>query len=122
MRSHVCPCMPVPYSFNIIFLYLKCTFLITDINDVLKTKGLLQNLEKNELRDLFRELGLTDSTVQNRYSDSTSEYADDLIRCWILGKDYVLKKGEPTWENLKKTLKKLNHHGIARYLVGKHDL
>ena len=84
--------------------------------DVLKAKGLLTSLDKNELKDLFRELGLSDMTVRNKYSDDLSVYAEDLIRSWILEKDAVLKSevylGGATWENLKKALQ-LKHTGIA---------
>ena len=96
---------------------LLLCFLFTDIDrDVHKVKGLLANLKKEELKDLFLELGLSDATVQNNYSGSVSDYANDLIRLWILGKDAVLKSvvypGGATWENLRKGLSKLKHFGI----------
>ena len=100
---------------------LNC-LLSTDVNrDVRKVKVLLTNLDKNELRELFRELGLFDATVQNKYSGSIRVYANDLIRLWILGEDGVLElekyRGGPTWENLKKALIELNHNGIAEQIT-----
>ena len=97
-------------------------FLFTDINrDVRKVKVLLAHLDKDELKDLFLELGLFDATVLNRYSGGVSGYAHDLIRSWILGKDDVLRSevycGGPTWVNLKKALIELNHNGIAQKIV-----
>ena len=64
--------------------------------------------------DLFRELGLSDATVLNKSDD----YAENLIRAWILGGDDVLKSekytGGATWENLKRALVELGHRGIAK--------
>ena len=96
---------------------LYCILLLDIDRDVRKVKVLLAHLDKDELKDLFLELGLFDATVLNKYSGSVSVYANDLIRSWILGKDDVLKsevyRGGPTWENLKKALMELNHNGIA---------
>ena len=91
----------------------------TDLDrDVLKAKRFLRDLEKNELKDLFQELGLSYSTARNSYSNpDKSEYAEDLIRAWILGKDDVLKLGGATWENLRKALGKLKHSGIAANII-----
>ncbi|CAI7997388.1 hypothetical protein GBAR_LOCUS2139, partial [Geodia barretti] len=89
-----------------------------DINrDLLIAKRHLQHLRKEELKELFLELGLFDATVQNNFDRSRDTYAEDLIRAWILGKDGIgtkeeYKEGE-TWENLKKALRKINHHGVA---------
>ena len=47
--------------------------------DVRRVKGCLKNLNKEELKDLFQELGLFDQTVHNRYSDSSrAEYSEEL--------------------------------------------
>ena len=84
-----------------------------------RVKGCLKNLDKEELKDLFQELGLFDQTVGNRYSDSSrAEYSEELARAWILGRDGVLVhqkeyKGGATWENLRKALRELNHIGVA---------
>ena len=52
--------------------------------DVRRVKGCLKNLDKEELNDLFQELGLFDQTVCNRYSDSSrAEYSEELVRAWI---------------------------------------
>ena len=92
--------------------------LLLDINpDVRRARELLKHLEKNELRELFMELGLFDSTLQNKYTFSISAYCNDLLRAWILGRDGVLKSevygGGATWENLKEALVALDHHGVA---------
>ena len=77
----------------------------------------LQYLTKDELMDVFRELGLYDHAVRNEYSASLSVYISDLLRAWILGKDGVLQseiyQGGATWENLRSALISLNHRGTA---------
>ena len=75
-------------------------------------------LSKNQLKDLFRELGLADSTLQNCFETADKdEYADNLLHAWINKRDYVLTSteypGGPTWENLKKALHNIGHHGAA---------
>ena len=95
-----------------------CIFVLPDINrDKRKVKKQLRSLKKNEMKDLFEELGLFDDTLRNKYGDEDTVYADDLISAWIHGKDDVLAlddyPGGPTWDNLKKALRELRHHGIA---------
>ena len=76
----------------------------------------MKNLKHNQLKDLFRDLGLFDATVLNKSDD----YANDLIRAWILGSDDVLKSekytGGATWENLKTALVEWGHIGIANHI------
>ena len=47
----------------------------------------------------------------------SDDYAEDLIRAWILARDYVLKSekytGGATWENFKRALVELGHIGIG---------
>ena len=85
--------------------------------DVGKVKKRLKPLDKDELKQLFEELGLSDATLRNKYSHSVQVYADDLIRAWILGRDNVLTseeyQGGAQMVNLKKALKVLGHNGIA---------
>ena len=83
-------------------------------------KGILvRYLDINgELRDLFRELGLANDTLQNHYENyGLREYAEYLLRAWINGRDNVLNNppypGGATWENLRKALTELGHHGAA---------
>ena len=84
-------------------LQISCLFL-----DLRNIKGILTNFDMDELKELFRELGLFDATLQNKYSRIVSEYAEDLIRSWIRRKDDVLKSekycGGPTWENLSEDM------------------
>ena len=62
----------------------------TDINrDVRKVKPLLSSLEKDELKNLFEELGLFNATLCRKYSDDV--YADYLVHLWIRGDDEVLR-------------------------------
>jgi hypothetical protein len=90
----------------------------TDVHDIGKH---LKDLQKDELKHLFRELGLYSSTVENTYAGSSRDaYADDLIRAWILGKDGVLLPpksrvyaGGATRRNLKKALTEMKYHGVA---------
>ena len=92
-------------------------YITLDINkDILQVKEILRSLEKQDLKNLFRELGLYDHTVRNKDSEPLEVYAEDLVRAWILGEDNVVNsyQGVATWENLKKALEKMNHAGIAR--------
>ena len=93
-------------------IYLQ--YMTTDINkDGCQVKELLKPLNKDELKALFEELGLSETTLRNKYSDNAVAYLDDLVSSWIQARDDVLERGGPTWENLKKALKKLGHNGIA---------
>ena len=84
--------------------------------DIHNVKKVVNDLNKDELKDLYQTLGLSEVTVLNKYSGSVSEYAEDLIRSWILEKDDVLNSkdyGRATWENLKKALTALRFNGTA---------
>ena len=101
---------------NMIFFMLP-PYITLDIDkDILQVKEILRSLEKQDLKNLFRELGLYDHTVRNKDSESLEVYAEDLVRAWILGKDNVVNsyQGGATWENLKKALVKINYVGVAR--------
>ena len=88
--------------------------MTTDINkDGRKVKKLLKPLNKDEHKGLFEELGLYETTLGNKYSDSAVAYLDDLVRSWIHERDDVLDRGGATWENLKSALQELGHNGIA---------
>ena len=92
---------------------------LTDIDrDLHIAKRHLQHLSKQELKELFLELGLFDATVRDNLTDSSRDsYAEDLIRAWILGRDGIMikeeYKGGATWGNLKKALRNINHPGVA---------
>ena len=93
-------------------IYLQ--YMSIDINkDGCQVKRLLNSLDRDNLKALFEELGLSETTLGNKYSYSAVAYLDDLVRSWILGKDDVLDRGGATWESLKSALKKLGHNGIA---------
>ena len=93
-------------------IYLQ--YMSIDINkDGCQVQRLLNSLDRDNLKALFKELGLYETTLKNKYSDSAVAYLDDLVSSWIQGRDDVLERGGPTWENLKKALKKLGHNGIA---------
>ena len=71
-------------------------------------------LNKDQLRDIFRELGLANATLEEHYQDyGLNEYAGDLLKAWINKRDGVLEKGGPTWENLKTALTKKGHNGAV---------
>ena len=75
---------------------------------------LVKYLQKEELRDIFRELGLANAILQNHFKDyGLNEYAEDLLKAWINKRDGVLKKGGPTWENLKTALTEKGHNGAV---------
>ena len=85
-----------------------------DCNDDIEVQNSLKDLTKEELKCLFRELGLSDEKVRNSYEDTTlSEYRDELIRCWILEDDKVQERGGATWESLQKALRSIGKTGIA---------
>ena len=93
-------------------------YVNADINQDMHTaKRHLQHLTKQELKDLFKELGLYQQTIQSTSDSCKEAYAEDLIQAWILGKDGVLKSEKyergATWENLYKALNNIRHHGIA---------
>lgn len=70
--------------------------------------------EKEELKSLFRELGLSHHRVTNSYDGSTlTAYRDTLIKSWILQDDYVKEKGGATWESLRDALRSIGKTGIA---------
>ena len=79
---------------------------------------LVRRLDKQQLKNLFRELGLADTTLQDHLDHyGLSQYAEDLVHAWINGRDDVLKKpeypGGATWDNLRKALDKEGHGGAA---------
>ena len=75
----------------------------------------MKYLDKKELlRDIFCELGLADTTLQDtRENSNLSQYAEDLLRAWINNRDGVPKKDGPTWENLIAILTNKGHHGAV---------
>ena len=88
--------------------------ITTDFDkDGRRVKKLLKPLSRDELKELFAELGLFKATLENEYRDSTVAYLNDLVRAWIQERDAVLVRGRATWENLKRALQRLGHNGIA---------
>ena len=71
----------------------------------------MKYLNKEQLRDIFRELGLTNTTLEEHKDYGLNEYAEDLLKAWINKRDDVLEKGGPTWENLKTALTEKGHKG-----------
>ena len=83
-------------------------------------------LNKEQLRDIFRDLGLADATLQEHYQDyGLDEYAEDLLIAWINKRDDVLDNpdypGGATWENLRKALAKNGHNGAREQLRHSRD-
>ena len=73
-------------------------------------------LNKEQLRDLFRDLGLADRTLQDHYATpGVGQYADSLLRAWINEEDYV-PTGGATWETLKTTLESIGCGGAANQI------
>ena len=85
-----------------------------DLNYILDT---LQNLNKEEIKSLGRCLGLSQSTVTNTESFTTKSYLEDVMRAWMMKKDNVVEKGEPTIDNLRKALEAEGQRGIAQKLT-----
>ena len=68
-----------------------------------------------ELKEVFRELGLSDHTLTDHYRNyGVGEYAEYLLRAWINERDKVPNYGKPTGENLARALKKFGHNVAAR--------
>ena len=94
------------------FYYLRS--MTTGIDkDGRRVKELLKPLNKDELKELFAELGLYEATLRNKYSDSRAAYLDDLIGLWILRRNAVSERGGATWGSLKKALQILDHNQIS---------
>ena len=98
--------------------YSICYLCITDKDrDFINAKKILVNyLNKEQLRDLFRELGLADRILQNGFEvHAINQYADSLLRAWINEEDYV-PTGGTTWENLKTALQSIGCGGAANQI------
>lgn len=87
--------------------------LYTGSEDDIKVQELLLPLTKEEIRQLFRILGLSSTRVENKYDDTLTAYRNDLIRSWIQEDDKVMDKGGATWKNLQDSLRSMGKTGIA---------
>ena len=85
-----------------------------DLNYIFDT---LQNLNKGEIKSLGCRLGLSQSTVTNTESFTTKSYLKDIMRAWMMKKDSVVEKGEPTIDNLRKALEAEGQRGFAQKLT-----
>lgn len=86
----------------------------TDLEkDEMTVQDHLKDLTKEELKSLFRKLGLSSARVENSYDSSLTVYRDDLVRSWILEDDRVQEKGGATWESLRGALRSIGKTGIA---------
>ena len=105
----------IPTSF---FILATISFL-TDERDLISAKDVLAKyLSKSELRDLFNRLGLSDHTLQDCFvTAGINDYAREMLKAWKNKKDNVLTStdypGGPTWENLRKALTDMGHHGAV---------
>ena len=88
-------------------------FLSTGLDDDITVQDLLKFLLKEELKELFRRLGLSPTTVENRYDSALNVYRNDLVRSWLLEDDKVIENGGATWENLRDVLRDMEKTGIA---------
>ena len=88
---------------------------VLDINQDLNY--ILQNLNKEDIKSLGRCLGLSDSTVTNTESCSKKSYLEDIMRAWMMKRDNVVGKGEPTIDNLRKALEAEGQRGIVQKLT-----
>ena len=91
--------------------------LHSDLKDDIAVQDHLKDLTKEELKPLFRILGLSTATVENRYEGtSVMAYRDYLVKRWILQDDEVQGKGA-TWKNLQAALKDIGKVGIANAIM-----
>ena len=73
-------------------------------------------LNKEQLRDLFRELELADRTLQNCFEvHAIDQYADSLLRARI-NEEANVPTGGATWENLKTALQSIGCGGAANQI------
>lgn len=90
----------------------------SDLEDDIAVQDHLKDLTKEELKHLFRILGLSTATVENRYDiSSVMAYRDYLVKRWILQDDKVEGKGGATWKNLQAALKDIGKTGIANSMI-----
>ena len=100
------------------FQYLYASDLSTEIDhDFIDVKKILVNyLNKEQLRDLFRKLGLANRTVQDHYATpGVGQYADFLLCAWI-NEEANVPTGGATWENLKTALQSIGCDGAANQI------
>ena len=93
-------------------LFLLLPFADID-RDFFTAKGVLEHLDKDELKYLFMELGLNYKTVQNKYDSPLNVYMNSLLEAWIFKRDLVVEKGGATWENLRAALERRGYRGHA---------
>ena len=94
-------------------------YLSADIDrDFIDAKKVLVDfLDKEQLRDLFRELELAHRTLQNHFgTPGVGQYADSLLRAWIKEEANV-PTGGATWENLKTALQSIGCGGAANQII-----
>lgn len=85
----------------------------TGLDDDITVQDHLKSLLREELKELFRRLGLSPTRVETKYDRDLNVYRNDLIRSWILEDDKVIEKGGATWENLREVLRDMEKIGIA---------
>lgn len=86
----------------------------TDLEkDEMTVQDHLKDLTKEELKYLFRKLGLSSARVENSYDSSLTVYRYHLVRSWILEDDRVQEKRGATWESLQGALRSIGKTGIA---------
>ena len=87
--------------------------MYTDMDSLDDVSSYLHPLEKQQLYDLGRVLGL--SYIKLKEMRDSVTFRDDLIAAWLRKEDKVKGKYPPTWKNLVKALrsKQLGQNGIA---------
>lgn len=97
----------------VILQYIHSVSFFTGLEDDITVQEYLKDLIKEELRTLFRKLGLSPTRVENKYDKDLNEYRSDLVRSWIREDDKVREKGGATLENLRDALRSMDNIGIA---------
>ena len=93
-----------------------CTFsYFADIENICNVSEHLKYLNKAELKNLGRLLGLSHATISNHFDDEQAVYLSSIVEAWLLKKDKVAEKGGTSWSTLEAALrhKLLGHNGIA---------
>ena len=124
-RRYVIPIASTPSWCTVFLRFLKHNIQYSQFGgrlnidqDLLHVRKLLSNLNKNDLRDIGRRLGLSNDTVNNTYDNaSNSAYCDDILSDWMIERDNVRNKGGATWENLKRALEAQGLTGHAAKIL-----
>ena len=88
-------------------------FSIPDDGDIMEITDYLFQLDKADIYNLGMVLGL--SQIRVKAMEDSKTFLDDVIAAWIRKKDFVERRGLPTWETLVRALRhrRIGQTGLA---------